>query len=111
MVYDSFFAVGSVKFFCVNDQVEVLFWLASVLWEASFPQHRKAIQRLSPAMHRLPFRRQVFQRQVHHFQRRVLARKCPPRLDRPPQAHIQALNGIGRIDDLAQPPAETERKV
>jgi len=52
-------------------------------------------------MHELPFPGEVFQRQVHYFQARVLAGECAPRLDRLAQAHVQALDGVGGVDDLA----------
>jgi len=69
-----------------------------MLWEASFPQHREAIERVPPALHGRPFLGLVFQRQINHFQRSLLAGERAPRLEHPAQAHIQALNRVGRID-------------
>ncbi len=85
-------------------------WLAAVLWEASFPQHCEAVERVPPSTHSLPICVQVFQRQVHRCQGRVLAGECAPRLDRLAQAHVQIFDGVVGINDLADLWRELEER-
>ena len=63
-------------------------------------QQRESVERLSPTLDGVPFPGQVSECQIHHLEGGV-GWKCSPRLDRFAQAHVQALDRCGGVDDLA----------
>src|SRR5882762_11036896 len=83
-------------------------WLGVVLREAILPQQGEAVEGLPPALDVLPSSGQVVEGEIHHLQGSVLAGEGAARLDGLAQTHVQALNGVGGVDDLADLSRELE---
>ena len=78
---------------------------------APFKDDGKSLHRLTPILDRhRPLIRDVTQGSIEQFERRLIIRKRSPRLDHFPQAHVQRLYRVGRIDSPANIFREAEHR-